>query len=67
VQDELLADNSTKLEHKKSCQYPFNSQNPYNRAIKLLAAPAKSTLMMSESDGPGIPQQVVGVANNKQR
>jgi hypothetical protein len=38
VQDELAAANDTKSEYTRGCQDPFNSQDPYDRAIKLLAA-----------------------------
>jgi hypothetical protein len=107
MQDEVLA---TELEYTRGCQDPFNSQDLYNRAIKLLAAicdselehnnsmdsgpkedtnitsvpqPAKVAMASQESviaiddqsasplampvlDDPGVPQQVVEVANDKQ-
>jgi hypothetical protein len=44
VQDELPASNDTKLEYTNGYQDPFNSQDPYNRAIKLLGAVCNSKL-----------------------
>jgi hypothetical protein len=44
VQDKLLAINNTKLEYTKGCQDPFNSQDPYSEAIKLLAAVCNNKL-----------------------
>jgi hypothetical protein len=38
VQDELPTANDTELEYTKGCQDPFNGLDPYNGAIKLLAA-----------------------------
>jgi hypothetical protein len=38
VQDKLPAFDNTKLEYTKSCQDPFDSQDPYNGAMKLLGA-----------------------------
>ena len=44
MQDELPTANNTKLEYTKGCQDPFNGLDPYNRAIKLLAAVCGSEL-----------------------
>jgi hypothetical protein len=38
VQDELPAADDTESEYTKCCQDPFNGQDPYDEAIKLLAA-----------------------------
>jgi hypothetical protein len=38
VQDELPAVNDSELEYTKGCQDHFNGQDPYDGAIKLLAA-----------------------------
>jgi hypothetical protein len=38
VQDKLLAADAAESEYTRGCQDPFNSQDSYNRAIKLLAA-----------------------------
>jgi hypothetical protein len=37
VQDELPAADDTELEYTKGCQDPFDGQDPYDGAIKLLA------------------------------
>jgi hypothetical protein len=44
VQDKLLSANDTKLEYINSCQNLFNSQDPYNKAIKLLTTVCGSKL-----------------------
>ena len=44
MQDELLGANNTKLEYTNGCQDPFDGQDPYNRAIKLLATICSSEL-----------------------
>jgi hypothetical protein len=44
VQDKLPASDNTKLEYTKGCQDPFDNQDPYNRAIKLLRAVCNSEL-----------------------
>jgi hypothetical protein len=46
VQDELLAADNTESEYTKRCQDPFDGQDPYDGAIKLLA-----TVCRSELDG----------------
>jgi len=38
VQDKLPAADDAESEYTKGCQDPFNSQDPYDGAIKLLAA-----------------------------
>jgi hypothetical protein len=37
VQDKLPAADDTESRYAKSCQYPFDGQDPYDGAIKLLA------------------------------
>jgi hypothetical protein len=44
VQDKLLGANDTKSEYTNGCQDPFNSQDPYDGAIKLLATVCSSEL-----------------------
>jgi hypothetical protein len=46
MQDELPAANDTESQYTKGCQDPFDSQDPYNGAIKLIA-----TVCGSELDG----------------
>lgn len=49
AQDELLAISDPKLAHKEDCQDPFDGQDPYNEAIKLLAATSDGELECSDS------------------
>ena len=49
MQDELPAADDTESEYTKGCQDPFNSQDPYNGAIKLLAAVCDSELEDNDS------------------
>jgi hypothetical protein len=44
MQDELLGANDTELKYTNGCQDPFDGQDPYNRAIKLLATVCSSKL-----------------------
>jgi hypothetical protein len=44
MQEELLGANDTELEYTNGCQNPFDSQDPYNRAIKLLTTVCSSKL-----------------------
>jgi hypothetical protein len=49
VQDELLVANNTESEYTKGCQDPFYSQDPYNGAIKILAAVYNSEIERNDS------------------
>ena len=49
MQDELPAANDTESEYTKGCQDPFNGQDPYNKAIKLLAAVCDGELEHNDS------------------
>jgi hypothetical protein len=44
VQDELPTADDTKSQYTKGCQEPFDSQDPYDGAIKLLATVCSSKL-----------------------
>jgi hypothetical protein len=44
VQDELLGADNTESEYTNGCQDPFDSQDPYDGAIKLLATVCDSKL-----------------------
>ena len=44
MQDELPAADDTELEYTKGCQDPFDGQDPYDGAIKLLATVCGSEL-----------------------
>jgi hypothetical protein len=49
MQDKLLAADDTKSEYTKGCQDPFTNQDPYDGAIKLLAAVCDSELEHNDS------------------
>jgi hypothetical protein len=49
VQDKLLVADDTKSEYTKGCHNSFNSQDPYDRAIKLLATVCDSKLEHNNS------------------
>jgi hypothetical protein len=63
VQDKLLATDDTKSEYTKGCQDLFNSQDPYNRAIKLLAAVCDNELEHNNSmdSGPKEDTNIISV------
>ena len=44
MQDELPAADDTESKYTKGCQDPFNGQDPYDGAIKLLATVCSSEL-----------------------
>jgi hypothetical protein len=70
VQDKLLADDP-ELECTKECQVPFNGQDPYDGAIKLLAAVYDGELERNDSmdGGPKEDSDVIsasqGLANDR--
>ena len=49
MQDELPAANDAKSEYTKGCQDPFNGQDPYDGAIKPLAAVCDGKLEHNDS------------------
>ena len=49
MQDELLTADDTESEYTKCCQDPFNGLDPYDRAIKLLAAVCDGELEHNDS------------------
>ena len=53
MQDELPAADDTESEYTKGCQDPFNGQDPYNGAIKLLAAVCDGELEHNDSRDGG--------------
>ena len=53
MQDELPANDDTKSEYTRGCQDPFNGQDPYDGAIKLLAAICDGELEYNDSMGGG--------------
>jgi hypothetical protein len=65
VQDELLAADDIESEYTKSCQDSFNGQDPYDRAIKLLAAVCDSELEHNDSMD-GRPKEDTNIMNTPQ-
>ena len=49
MQDELPTANDTESEYTKGCQDPFNGQDPYNGAIKLLTTVCNGKLEHNDS------------------
>jgi hypothetical protein len=54
VQDELPVADDTESEYTKGCQDPFNSQDPYDGAIKFLAAVCDGELEHNDSMDGGL-------------
>ena len=65
IQDELPAVDDPKLEGTEDCQDPFNSQDPYDEAIKLLAAVCDGKLERNDSMDGG-PKENSDVVNAPQ-
>ena len=65
MQDELPAADDTESEYTKGCQDPFNGQDPYDGAIKLLAAVCDSELEHNDSMG-GRPKEDTNIMSAPQ-
>jgi hypothetical protein len=67
VQDEHPAADTAESEYTRGCQGPFNGQDPYDRAIKLLAGVCDSKLERNESISDGHKEDSNGIHASRSR